>query len=143
MERRGHVSAFHTGKRVPVERQAAGIDVGAAQTRTGREHEDRRSAAPTNSLRLGHATHVPVVPDHERHSKSRPLRQGTGVRGVNVEPRKTLRQVRRLVEDAVPLKRPRNREPHAADAVPREIVLGKVLGDPAHPTPNHCHRSVG
>ena len=86
VQRRRHVRRLHAGERVALQRQAAGVDVGRAETRAGRQHQHAAEVGAAHALRLADAAERAVVADDERHGAPRLLRQRLAVGGVEVPP---------------------------------------------------------
>jgi hypothetical protein len=70
LQRSRHVPDFHPCQCSPVERQPVAIDVGTTQPRPGRQHHHAALAVATHPLRLGHATHVPIIAKRKRKPPS-------------------------------------------------------------------------
>ena len=92
--------------------------------------------APADALRLGDAAHVAVVADDERHGAAGALGERGAVLFEHVEAGEAVGQVRRFVEHAVPLLRPRDGHADALHLVPRQTVVAQVLADALDPAAN-------
>src|SRR5690606_3492029 len=90
-----------------------------------------------------HAAEVAVVADDERNRTAGCFGQRARVRRVDVEPDERFGQVRRLVEHAVTLERPGNRQTDALDLLPAQPVVLQVLVDGRHPALDDGSRPFG
>ena len=118
------------------------VNVGAAQARARRQHQDRAVAVAARMLGLGHAAHVAVVTHGQRDGASCAVGNGAGVGSVDVEARERIGQIGRMVEHAITLKWTRHRQPNPVDPVPGQVVLGQVGVNRFDPAAHHRFRST-
>ena len=132
-----HVTGFHAGEIVAIQRQAIRINIGAAQPRPRSQHDNTGLAIATHAGGFGDATVVAVVPGDQRNRAAGLGRQGPAVLRMKVPAGERQRQIRGPVQHAVALVGTGDGQAHAPHIRPSQLVVGEETFDSLDPALDH------